>query len=342
MLAQLLFTIAFFVAGAAAAAGESTIMNRGTGTDEWSAFNGFLAKFNKKYTTLEEFESRFQVFRVNLRAIMEHNNDRDQNYTLGVNQFTDLTASEFRRAYVGGYVKLLGAQSACESLSSLPKSNAPDSIDWRTKNAVTPVKNQEQCGSCWSFSATGAMEGAWAISTGSLVSLSEQQLVDCSKKYGNLGCNGGFMDNAFAYAMANDMCTEASYPYTATGGGSCKQTSCVKVMAVDSCMDVAPKNQALLKQVVATGPVSIAIEADTAVFQSYSSGVITSSKCGTSLDHGVLIVGYGTENDIDYWLVKNSWGVEWGLDGYVKIQRSDSANDAGICGIAMEPSFPVV
>ena len=309
-------------------------------TNEWRAFDLFVERFHKKYETLEEFESRFAIFRENLRSILEHNLDKSHNFTLGVNAFSDLSPEEFKSKYTGGYTRV--SSSACVPFSGKSGgASVPDSLDWRSKNAVTPVKDQGQCGSCWSFSATGAMEGAWAISMGSLVSLSEQQLVDCSKKYGNMGCKGGIMDNAFKYAMDVPMCSEASYPYTAVGG-TCQSTTCKTVASFDGCSDVPPNNQALLKQAVANGPVSIAIEADTRVFQSYSSGVITSSDCGTSLDHGVLIVGYGTENGIDYWLVKNSWGPSWGLDGYVKIQRSDKTNDPGICGVAMEPSFPIV
>jgi C1A family cysteine protease len=189
------------------------------------------------------------------------------------------------------------------------------------------------------------MEGAWSIHTGNLVSLSEEQLVDCSKRYGNLGCNGGLMDNAFQYAIDNGMCVESDYPYTASAGssGSC-QSTCDPEVTITDCADVPANNQLALKEAVSFGPVSIAIEADTRIFQSYSSGVITSSSCGTDLDHGVLIVGYGTEpeNQLDYWLVKNSWSSTWGDEGYVKIERSDSTNDIGICGIAAQPSFPIV
>ena len=329
------FTAVFTVA-------VSSMVCFGSATNEWHAFDSFLEKFHKKYDTIEEFESRFAIFRENLRSILEHNLDRSHNFTLGVNAFSDLTAEEFKSKYTGGTVSRGVSSSPCVPFSGKSGgASVPESIDWRSKNAVTPVKDQGQCGSCWSFSATGAMEGAWAIYMGSLVSLSEQQLVDCSKKYGNMGCNGGIMDNAFKYAMAVPMCSEASYPYTAVGG-TCQSATCKSVASFDGCSDVPPNNQALLKQAVANGPVSIAIEADTRVFQSYSSGVITSSDCGTSLDHGVLIVGYGAENGIDYWLVKNSWGPSWGLDGYVKIQRSDKTNDPGICGVAMEPSFPIV
>jgi KDEL-tailed cysteine endopeptidase len=318
---------------------------------ELTNFQLFRKLFNKVYPTLEDFHYRFSVFRENLRSIVLHNLEQNATYTLGVNQFSDLTAEEFHWEYVGKYVRdndyddnnqsgFLRFGKKCQTFQYTGVS-VPDLVDWRKKNAVTSVKDQGQCGSCWSFSATGAIEGAWAISTGSLVNLSEQQLVDCAnKKYGNLGCNGGMMDNAFQYVIDNGQCTDAEYPYTATAG-SCY--SCATVAKLSDCYDVPINNQLALKEAVALkGPIAIAIEADTKVFQSYSSGVITSPNCGTNLDHGVLIVGYGEENGVKYWLVKNSWGTTWGENGYVKIARSDSTNDAGICGVAMETSYPKV
>jgi len=308
-------------------------------TNEWKQFNAFLERFNKKYDSLKELEARFQIFGVNLRNILAHNLDHRQNFTMGVNQFTDLTAEEFRVKYVGGLKAEVGSYG-CKSFSS-SASGAPISVDWRTKGAVSSVKDQGQCGSCWTFSATGAVEGAWAISTGKLVDLSEQQLVDCATgvAYGSHGCSGGQMEGAFKYIVEHGQCALTEYPYTATSG-SCQK--CAAVAHISSCSDVKPNDQISLKAAVAQQPVAIAIEADTRYFQSYSSGVLTSASCGTNLDHGVLIVGYGNEKGQDYWLVKNSWSTTWGDNGYVKIARSSSTNDAGICGIAMDPSFPSI
>ena len=310
-----------------------------TDIDEWKQFSNFQERFRKRYEDIQELESRFQIFRSNLRNIILHNLDYTQNFTMGINQFTDLTPQEFKEQYVGGLKTVVGSYG-CKTYSS-SASGVPSSIDWRNKNAVTAVKDQGQCGSCWTFSATGAVESAWAIAKGQLVDLSEQQLVDCATgiSYGSHGCSGGQMEGAFKYVIEHGQCPLASYPYTAKDG-SCH--TCQSIARISYCSDVKPNDQISLKAAVAQQPVSIAIEADTRYFQSYSSGVLTSTSCGTNLDHGVLIVGYGTENVIDYWLVKNSWGTSWGDKGYVKIARSDSTNDAGICGIAMDPSFPSV
>jgi KDEL-tailed cysteine endopeptidase len=330
MLRLVLLATTFF-----AVCNSQTLLNE---NEIWSRFTNFQEKFAKKYENVQELETRFAVFRENFRNIITHNADRNQSFTMGVNQFTDLTPEEFKSQMIRGLKAPVGS-FGCGTFSN-SASGAPSSIDWRTKGAVTTVKDQGQCGSCWTFSSTGAMEGAWAIAKGQLIDLAEQELVDCAGlKYGSMGCNGGQMEGAFKFIIENGQCAASSYPYTAKDG-TCH--SCSAVAHATSCSDVKPNDQLSLKAAVAKQPVAVAIEADTKYFQSYSGGVLTSSSCGTSLDHGVLAVGYGEENGQKYWLVKNSWGTSWGEQGYVKIGRSESTNDAGICGIAMDPSFPTV
>lgn len=313
-------------------------------THLWSRFQQFQARFQKRYDSFIEMEKRFEIFKDNLHAIEMHNSVMSNNYTLAINQFSDLTNDEFitlnRR---GLQYNSLGLYQ-CQTYSPFTKS-LPDAIDWRKKNAVTRVKDQGQCGSCWTFSATGAIEGAWSIATGELMDLSEQELVDCAVgfQYGSHGCNGGQMDGAFKFVIENGQCSWVDYPYVSGNtkkSGDCM--SCTSQVQLSDCYDVEPNNQLALKNAVFEQPVSIAIEADTFTFQSYSSGILDSIQCGTNLDHGVLIVGYGNDHGKLYWLVKNSWGESWGEDGYIRIARSESTNDPGICGIAMQPSFPVV
>jgi hypothetical protein len=312
----------------------------------WVDFLHFIEMFNKKYLD-SELEQRFTIFLKNLELIENHN----YSFELGLNPFSDLSQEEFEEYTKGGYIprqELLpikrrgllrfGRTTSCSQFKTTSQS-LPDAIDWRQRNAVTEVKDQGQCGSCWSFSATGSMEGAWAIKTGKLVRFSEQQLIDCSIVYGNSGCQGGLMEAAFEYVIDKSACSENDLPYRANGG-LC--SGCRSVAHFSSCVDVTRNNQLHLKEAVSIGPVSVAIEADAVIFQFYKNGIVDDVKCGTNLDHGVLVVGYGSENGKDYWIVKNSWGPLWGDNGYIKIARSNSTHDEGICGIASQPSYIVV
>lgn len=310
--------------------------------DEWTQFINFQTKYNKNYETLKELTNRFQIFRENLRNIILHNLNQVQNFTMGINQFTDLTPEEFKAIYASGYNSY--QSFGCNLVSIYETTNLPTSVDWTSKGVVSSIRDQGQCGSCWAFATTANAESVWAIATGNLVDLSEEYLVDCATGIGyyNMGCNGGNPDSAFKYMIKNGQCTESSYPYTSgSSGTSGACTKCTSAgVKFTGCSDVIPNDQLALKAAVAKQPVVVAIEADTRYFQSYSSGILTDAvKCGTNLDHAVEIVGYGTDNGIDYWKVRNSWGTSWGQSGYVLIQRSSSTNDIGVCGIAAEPSF---
>jgi len=318
------------VAGVAVAApqnGESDYMFQ---------FLKWYKQHNKVYER-DSFGARYATFKKNLQFITQHNAG-NSSVVVGLNEFADMNNEEFGLKMKGYKHQERPTYRALNEVT-LAEDNLADSIDWSTKGAVTPVKNQGQCGSCWAFSTTGSTEGANFIKNGNLVSLSEQQLVDCAGSFGNQGCNGGLMDYGFEYIKKNGICTEASYAYTAKTG-TCKKT-CKSAVTITGFKDVAPKNEAQLKAAVAMGPVSVAIEADKSVFQFYKSGVMSSSLCGTQLDHGVLVVGYGTESGTDYWKVKNSWGATWGVAGYIMLGRGDNGA-AGTCGIASQPSYPIV
>jgi cathepsin L len=280
--------------------------------------------------------------------LIETTNAQDLPYKLGHNQFSHMNRDEWRQ-----YVKLglsrPDTANLADEIHPAPEdvSTLASSIDWTTKGAVTGVKDQGQCGSCWSFSATGALEGAYYNKYKTLESFSEQNLVDCdNRKNGgtDLGCNGGLMDSAFTWTKKNGgLCTESGYPYTSgttKKEGTCN-TSCSKntKVAPTSYVDVTTNSDSALMSALNIGPVSVAIEADQAAFQLYKSGVFTSS-CGDNLDHGVLAVGYGTESGKDYYKVKNSWGTSWGENGYIKLQRGVSQK-TGQCGILSgPPSYP--
>jgi C1A family cysteine protease len=298
-------------------------------------FNTFIDRFGKNYSP-EEYDLRFDIFRSNLARIEEHNRG-NHSWTMDVNDFADLTSEEFRMRYLGFQNRRLDTSIPRLTDYSLTRNikDLPKEVDWRTKGVVNPVKNQGQCGSCWAFSAIGALESAWAVKTGKLYSLSEQQLVDCSGSYGNQGCNGGLMDDAFQYAEKNALCSEDDYSYTAKDG-TCKASSCKGLVKVKSFVDVPSGDENALQVAVVKQPVAIALEADQSGFQFYSGGVFD-GECGQNLDHGVVLEGYGSEDGKDYWLVRNSWSSSWGDGGYIKLIRGRNQ-----CGLANSASYPVV
>lgn len=306
----------------------------------WEAFK---QRHSKKYASDEEEQSRFMKFSKNFVTIIEHNSEQVaglHTYTLGLNEYADMDIFEVRMK-MNGYKRPSNySKTGSTYIPPQTEFDLPKTVDWRTKGYVTPVKNQGQCGSCWAFSTTGSLEGQTFAKTGKLVSLSEQNLVDCSQAYGNDGCDGGLMDDAFKYIRDNKgIDTEVSYPYKA------KDERCrfkkANVGAEDTgYVDVRQGSEKRLKKAVANvGPISVAIDASHNSFQLYSGGVYDEPDCSSEeLDHGVLVVGYGTENGQDYWLVKNSWGESWGEDGYIKMSR----NKDNQCGIATQASYPLV
>jgi len=299
-----------------------------------SEFTNFMIKFNKKYTADELF-SRFDNFKNKLDLVTEFNAQAGNTFTKGINAYSDMTSAEMK-AKLNGYKPRTGAAKNVQMPAAV--GDLPAALDWRTVGAVTGIKDQGQCGSCWSFSATGSMEGAHFLKTKNLVSLSEQQLMDCSGPEGDDSCEGGLMDYAFTYVIKNGgICSEASYPYQEKDE-ACK-TGCAVVATISSYIDIPSGNETAIGYAIQNGPISIAIEADQSVFQDYQTGVLSSSACGTNLDHGVLIVGYGHDNTtgLDYWIVKNSWGTSWGLNGYVWLARGQNE-----CGLDLAASYPVV
>ena len=282
---------------------------------------------------LEELH-RHTIWESNKIYVDNHNaNATRYGYTLSTNVFADLENAEFV-SMMNGY---RGSSHGNNPVHISSGVQFPSSVDWRGKGYVTPIKNQGQCGSCWAFSTTGSVEGQHYKATGKLVSLSEQNLVDCSTAEGDHGCQGGLMDNGFEYIIKNGgIDTEASYPYTAENG-KCHFSASNVGATISSFKDIPRENCDSLKSAVAgVGPISVAMDASHISFQLYHSGVYTSLLCSqTKLDHGVLVVGY--DDSDNSWIVKNSWGTTWGMEGYFKITRKNNK-----CGICTQASYPVV
>ncbi|XP_038887474.1 probable cysteine protease RD19B [Benincasa hispida] len=303
-------------------------------------FSLFKQRFGKSYATEEEHDRRFKIFEANMRRAQRHQSF-DPSAIHGITQFSDLTPFEFRKAFLGLRGHRLRLPVDTNAAPILPTENLPIDFDWRERGAVTPVKNQGSCGSCWSFSTTGALEGANFLATGELVSLSEQQLVDCDHECDpeeadscDSGCNGGLMNSAFEYTLkAGGLMREEDYPYTGTDRGNCNFDKSKIAASVANFSVVSLDEDQIAANLVKNGPLAIAINA--VFMQTYIGGVSCPFICSRRLDHGVLLVGYGSAGyapirmrDKDYWIIKNSWGENWGENGYYKICRGRN-----ICGV---------
>lgn len=299
----------------------------------YKKFENWATTFNIEFQDKTHFYDVFQKWSVNDKYI-DYINNENLSYSLAHNQFSGMDEFDFIQ-YV---IKNKDVFYKHAILDTEKEMDIPEEVDWVKMGAVTPVKDQGHCGSCWAFSATGALEGIYKITMGELVSFSEQQLIDCDI-YNNHGCSGGLMDNAFKWISKNKgLCSD--YPYISENGlsQSCNKTCInVKNSEIVSYNRVAESNNALMRAIYMQ-PVSVAIEADGRDFQLYKSGVFT-GKCGTNIDHGVLAVGYGSQNGEDYYLIKNSWGVTWGDAGYIKLARGDKFNG---CGILLQASYPIL
>jgi len=315
------------------------VLSLPAGKDYTTLFHAYKSKYGKYYHSAAHETAALAAFAIN-DDIIETHNARRLSYTLAHNEFSDMTAHDFFNSRLGyGGQRLVGTVKRPVHTFNASVT-VPNSVDWVAKGGVTSVKQQGQCGSCWSFSTAGAIEGAYFVATGSLASLSEEDLVQCDTT--DNGCNGGLMDNAFAWVEQHGIATEAAYPYTSTTAsgtrGTCDTTKeKAPAVTITGYSDVAAGDEDALRTAVAQQPVSIAIEADKSAFQLYSSGVLDNSACGTNLDHGVLLVGYGTDAALgkDYWKVKNSWGSSWGEDGFIRMVRGKNQ-----CGIASQASYP--
>ncbi|CAG9822447.1 unnamed protein product [Phaedon cochleariae] len=305
--------------------------------NEWNDFK----LTHGKYYDMKEEANRYSIFESNMLTIANHNKkyeNGESTFKMAINKFADLTPEEFLAMISNPYVWNTTLKVEQASFDDVMDTDIPDEVDWRKKGAVTAVKNQGGCGSCWSFSATGSIEAQYFIKNGKLLSLSEQQFVDCAtiEKYDCYGCNGGYLYQALQYAADNGIMLENAYPYKAKDQ-SCQYNESQVAVKISSYKSVKKGDENDLKKAVAQAPVSVAIDA-TMNFQFYDSGVLDDNSCSnTALNHGVLAVGYGSLKGNDYWIVKNSWGADWGQNGYILMSRNKDQ-----CGIAYSAVYPVL
>jgi len=308
-------------------------------------FIKFQHDYGKHYDA-SETSYRFSVFIQNVKKISQMNQNT-KGLTFGVNKFADLTQEEFKKTYLSTAPVRDPLWPVAKEIPEEEVSALPASFDWRTKGAVTGVKDQGQCGSCWAFSAVGNMEGQWFLSGKTLTGLSEQNLVDCDhhcmdymdEQTCDGGCDGGLMPNAYSYVIANGgIDTEVSYPYLGYDN-TCSFASKNVGAKIRNFTMVSSNETQMAAYLVKNGPLAIAANAEE--WQFYIGGVFY-FPCMTSLDHGILIVGYGVETDIfdetmPFWIVKNSWGEDWGESGYIRIERG-----TGKCGLNEFASSSIV
>ncbi|XP_059494519.1 procathepsin L-like [Stegostoma tigrinum] len=300
-------------------------------------WKNWKSQHEKQYTEDEETYRRM-VWENNMRYIEQHNLEYSMGkhtFTVGMNQFGDLTNEEFNEL-VSGMVQIDADNLTAPEVNERDEINEGEAVDWRKKGLVTPVKNQQQCRASWAFSALGAAEGQWAKAYGRLVSLSEQSLIDCDK--GNGGCRGGLLARAFRYLIRRRGINSAeAYPYTGQVG-FCRHHRTKIVARIIDYRRVREGEINLAKAVRDVGPISVVIYSGLKTFQFYEQGVYYDQDCKHPANHAVLTVGFGTENGMNYWLVKNSWGTSWGEKGYIRMSKDKGNN----CGIASYMFYPIV
>ncbi|KAL6201804.1 hypothetical protein ACLB2K_025517 [Fragaria x ananassa] len=319
-------------------------------------YEQWMAKYGRIYPDSKEKERRFAIFKKNVEFVEKFNSERNTTCTLSINKFSDMTNEEFLRHQTGFKMPTVSSSTTSSSEDQLSTkqsgpnnttSDIPARIDWREHGAVTPIKDQGECGACWAFTAVAAVEGITKIKTGKLISLSEQQLVDCDSR--NHGCNSNYIDVAFKYIQKNGgIAEEKNYPYRGNDNEKCNIKKKGQHAALITGYRTIPAGrQDLLLKAVSIQPVSAAIEGRGDAFRHYHNGVFK-GPCGDEVNHAVTIIGYGTSEDgFDYWLIKNSWGLDWGDNGYMKIHRRVVYNPpgaythrAGLCGLGLFNYYP--